>query len=60
MYVHFNGQERTLGHTKSLLRRCGWELKEVIAPKGLGRESYLPQLVASPIVSEGSEWRRRA
>ena len=42
-----NGQERTADQFNELLRRAGWELKEIKKPDSTG--AWLPHVIAAPL-----------
>lgn len=46
MYVHFNGQDRTLAHIVGLLNEAGWAVERVHPGDSIG--NYLPQIIAKP------------
>ncbi|KAK0458974.1 O-methyltransferase-domain-containing protein [Desarmillaria tabescens] len=47
MYVHFNGQDRTLAHIVELLNRAGWAVERMYPGDSIG--NYLPQIIATPV-----------
>ncbi|TFK45739.1 S-adenosyl-L-methionine-dependent methyltransferase [Heliocybe sulcata] len=47
MWVHFNSQERTLGHMERLLKRSGWKLTRIYP--GERSSAHLVQFISVPL-----------